>query len=156
MTRPRRRPGASVHRYPRSARLSELLREVLAQDLERIEDDRLDLVTITRVEVDSEMNRGIVFFDSALDESGDAEIIEAFGDHRVRLQGAVGRQVRAKKTPILDFRPDLVIRSAEHIDRILRENPIPQRPQDPNAIEVAAPRDEAESDDQGKSDDQDD
>lgn len=135
MTRPRRRPGASVHRYPRSARLSELLREVLAQDLERIEDDRLDLVTITRVEVDSEMNRGIVFFDSALDESGDAEIIEAFGAHRVRLQAAVGRQVRAKKTPILDFRPDLVIRSAEHIDKILRENPIPERPEDPNAID---------------------
>jgi hypothetical protein len=35
--------------------------------------------------------------------------------------------VRAKKTPILSFRPDEVIRSAERIEKILRENPSPSR-----------------------------
>jgi len=38
----------------------------------------------------------------------------------VRLQSSIGRQIRAKKTPILQFRPDSVIRSAERIDEILR------------------------------------
>jgi ribosome-binding factor A len=141
MTRPRRRPSASSHRYPRSARLNELLREVLAEDLERIDDDRLQLVTITRVDVDSEMNRGTVYFDSALDASGDATIIEAFSAYRIRLQGAIGRQVRAKKTPILDFRPDLIIRGAEHIDQILRDNPIPVRPEAPVDDDLDDPAD---------------
>lgn len=132
MTRPRRRPAATPHQYPRSARLGELLREVLAEQLERIEDERLELVTITRIDVDSEMNRALVFFDSLSGADGDAEILEGFATHRVRLQGAIGRQVRAKKTPILDFRPDEVIREAERIERILRENPLPVRPDEPD------------------------
>ncbi len=132
MTRPRRRPAATPHQYPRSARLGELLREVLAEQLERIEDERLELVTITRIDVDSEMNRALVFFDSLSGADGDAEILEGFAAHRVRLQGAIGRQVRAKKTPILEFRPDEVIREAERIERILRENPLPVRPDDPD------------------------
>ena len=37
---------------------------------------------------------------------------EALAQHRVRIQSSVGRQVRAKKTPILTFRPDDAIRSA--------------------------------------------
>jgi hypothetical protein len=43
------------------------------------------------------------------------------------LQSSIGKQVRAKKTPILSFRPDEVIRSAERIEKILRENPSPSR-----------------------------
>ena len=103
------------------------MREVIADELVRIDDERLSFVTITRVEVDSEMNRAVVYFDSLSGEEGDAEIIEAFDDHRIRLQGSVGRQIRAKKTPILSFRVDEVIRSAERIEKILRENPSPAR-----------------------------
>jgi hypothetical protein len=68
-----------------------------------------------------------VFFDSLAGEEGDTLILQAFSDHRKRLQGAIGKQVRAKKTPILSFRPDEVIRSAERIEKILRENPSPSR-----------------------------
>ncbi len=45
----------------------------------------------------------------------------ALGEHRVRLQSSIARQIRAKKTPILDFRPDDVIRSAERIEELLRQ-----------------------------------
>lgn len=113
--------------YPRAVRLGESLREVIADELIRIDDERLSFVTITRVEVDSEMNRGVVYFDSLNGEDGDAAIVEALDEHRIRLQGAVGSQIRAKKTPILSFRVDDVIRSAERIDKILRENPSPAR-----------------------------
>ena len=135
MNRPPSRSGkyrtpsrnATTHAYPRAARLGETLREVLADELVRIDDERLEFVTVTRVEVDPEMNRGIVFFDSLAGEDGDALILEAFSDHRKRLQSSIGKQVRAKKTPILSFRPDEVIRSAERIEKILRENPSPSR-----------------------------
>ena len=100
---------------------------MVAEELVRIDDERLSFVAITRVEVDSEMNRAVVYFDSLAGEEGDGLILEAFAEHRIRLQGSIGRQVRAKKTPIISFRPDDVIRSAERIDRILRENPSPAR-----------------------------
>jgi ribosome-binding factor A len=129
MSRPRRPASVSAHRYPRTARLNESLREVIAEDLTRIDDDRLSLVTITAIDVDSEMNRAIVYFDSLMGEDGDADILAAFADHRVKLQSSVGRQVRAKKTPILSFKPDQTIRAAERIERILHDDAtMPERP----------------------------
>lgn len=129
MSRPRRPATTSAHRYPRTARLNESLREVIAEELTRIDDERLDLVTITSIDVDPEMNRAIVFFDSLLGEDGDAGILQALGDHRVRIQGSVGRQLRSKKTPILSFKPDDSIRAAERIERILHDKAtLPERP----------------------------
>ena len=110
------------HRYPRSARIGETLREIIADELVRIDDDRLALVTITGIDVDDELNRAHVFFDSLAGEDGDAEIVEGLNRHRVRLQAAIAGQIRAKKTPILDFRPDTALRSADRIDNILRED----------------------------------
>ena len=133
MSRARRPAGASAHRYPRTARLNESLREVIAEDLTRIDDERLALVTITAIDVDPEMNRAIVYFDSLMGEDGDADILEAFADHRIKLQSSVGRQVRAKKTPILSFKPDQTIRAAERIERILHDDAtMPQRPAEPD------------------------
>ena len=110
------------HRYPRSARVGETLREIIADELVRIDDDRLTFVTITGIEVDDELNRAHVYFDSLAGEEGDAEIIDALGHYRVRLQAAIAGQIRAKKTPILHFHPDVALRSAERIDDILRED----------------------------------
>lgn len=121
MSKPRRRPStSSAHRYPREARLNELLREVIADELTKIDDERLEFVTVTSVDVDAELNRGIVFFDSLAGEAGDEAILEVLDEHRRRIQSSIGRQVRAKKTPVLEFRPDNVLRAAERIDEVLR------------------------------------
>ncbi len=121
MGRSRRgRSRSSGQRYPRSARVGETLREIIAEELVRIDDERLSFVSVTSIDVDAELNRAIVFYDSLSGEEGDEEILEALGEHRVRLQSSIARQIRAKKTPILDFKPDVVIRSAERIDEILK------------------------------------
>lgn len=144
MSRPRRPAAPSQHRYPRTARLNESLREVIADELTKIDDDRLELVTITSIDVDPEMNRAIVFFDSLSGEEGDAEILEAFAQYRVRIQSSVGRQVRSKKTPILHFRADETIRAAERIERVLRESStMPDRPPAPE-IETSEQPDAAD------------
>lgn len=132
MSKPRRRSTAAPNRVPRTARLGELLREVVADELTSRQDERLELVAITSVDVDAELNRAIVYYDSLRGEDADDEVLEALGEHRVRLQGVIARQVRARKTPILEFRPDDVLRSAERIDRILRDNPLPERPPAPS------------------------
>ena len=111
-----------THRYPRSARVGETLREIIAEELVRIDDERLEFVTVTGIDVDNELNRAHVYFDSLAGEEGDDEIVAALVAHRARLQSAIGRQIRAKKTPILDFRPDVALRSAERIDDILRQD----------------------------------
>ena len=113
---------SSTPKYSRSARVSTTLQEIIADELVRIDDERLTFVTVTGIDVDPELNRAIVFFDSLAGEEGDEDILEAFADHRVRLQSSIARQIRAKKTPILDFRADMVIRSAARIDEILKSD----------------------------------
>jgi ribosome-binding factor A len=130
----RRSPGKSSntrkHSYPRAARISETVREVIADELVRIDDDRLTLVTVTSVDVDSEMNRGIVYYDSLQGVDGDEEILKVLGEHRKRLQSAIATQVHARRTPILEFRPDDAIRAAERIDEVLRNDPMRTRNHD--------------------------
>ena len=128
MANQRRRPKVARtdtrRRFARTARLSETLREVIADELTKIDDDRLGFLTITSVDVDSEMNRGIVFYDSIHGEDGDEQILEALHDHRKRLQSVIADQVRARRTPILQFRPDDAIRAAQRIDEVLRQDEI--------------------------------
>ena len=74
------------------------------------------------VDVDNDLNRAIVTFDSLGGPEQDAVLLEAFAELRVKLQAALGRQIKARKTPILVFRADEVIRAAERIEEILRRH----------------------------------
>ncbi len=103
-------------RYPRTARVNELVREVVAEELERIGDERLELVTVTGVDVETDLRRAVVWFTS-LTESVD----EILAEHRIRLQAAIGRQVRMKRTPELTFRPDPAIVTGRRVEDILRK-----------------------------------
>lgn len=107
--------------YPRTARLNELLREILADALEGIDDDRLELVTVTNVVVEPDLRHAMVFYDSLQGEAGDDEVVEALGEVRVRLQREIGRQARIKRVPELAFGPDPAVRAGERIDEILRD-----------------------------------
>ena len=114
----RRRPA---HPYPRTARLNELVRQILADELERTDDDRLQLVTIMSVAVDSDMRHATVFVDTPEGDERDEEVVEALEEIRIRLQRAVGSQARMKRTPILAFKPDTVERQAGRVEDVLRE-----------------------------------
>jgi len=108
-------------RYPRTARLNELLREILAEELERVDDDRLTMVTVTSVDTEADIRRAVVYFDSLQGAEGDEDVLAGLAEHRVRLQAAVNRQSRLKRTPELSFRPDDVVRRAAQLDHVLRE-----------------------------------
>jgi len=124
MARQRRRTtdAQDRRRYERTARLSETLREVIAEELAKLDDDRLTMVTITSVDVDSEMNRGIVYFDSIHGVDNDEKIVEVLGEYRKRLQHEIALQVKSRRTPVLQFKPDETMRAAERIDAVLRED----------------------------------
>lgn len=45
-----RRRSNRTREYQRSARLNELLREIIAEELERVDDDRLDWISVVSSE----------------------------------------------------------------------------------------------------------
>lgn len=106
--------------YPRTARLNTLVREIVSDELERIDDERLELVTITSVVVDGDLGRAVAYYDHSRGDDAEEEIRDAFDEVRVRVQGAVGRQAKVKRTPELRFEPDQVIRDARRIEDVLR------------------------------------
>jgi ribosome-binding factor A len=99
------------------------VREIVADELERIDDPRLELVAVTTVSVEPDLRHATVLFDSLRGEEGDEEVVSAFGEHRVRLQRAIASQARLKRTPELAFRVDEVVRRADRVEEILRRLP---------------------------------
>ena len=125
MTR-RRNPRTTPREFPRTARLNKLLLEIIAEEIERIEDDRLGFFTIVAVEVDSDLHRAIVWY-SAMRPDGsavvepDEDLAAALEEHGRHLRALIGREARIKRTPELVFRPDEVGRYADRVEEILRD-----------------------------------
>lgn len=114
----------SNRRYSRTARLNELLREILGDELERLDDERLELVTVTGVEVDAGIEHAVVYYSSLLagdDDETQAAILEALDEARTRLQAAIARQARIRSTPRLTFEPDSGVRTGARVEEILRD-----------------------------------
>jgi ribosome-binding factor A len=107
----------SERRYPRTRRVNEVLREVVADALERVsdEDERLQLVTVTAIEADPDLRHARVFYASRQEGVG-----EALAEQRIRLQAAIGREVRLKRTPQLSFVADPAVSTGEQVESILR------------------------------------
>jgi ribosome-binding factor A len=98
----------------------------VAEEIERIEDDRLGFFTVVAVEVDSDLNRALVWYsvlraDGTAVTTPDEDLVAALEEHRRELQAAINRQTRIKRTPELVFRLDEVEQSAARLEAILRD-----------------------------------
>ena len=122
-----KRSSGTARDFPRTARLNHLVHEIVAEELERIDDERLGFLTVVGVEVERDMRRAVVWYttldDDADDDAADGgdDLAAVLDQHRTRLQAAIGRQAHMRRTPELSFRPDAVIRQAERVEEILRD-----------------------------------
>ena len=131
--------GGEAKRYPRSARVNEILREVLADELGRMEDidEGLGLLTVTAVHCDPDLRRALVMFSSLGEEAE-----EALGLARVRLQAAISKQVRLKRTPQLRFAADPAVAAGFKVEEILRRlPPAAERPAEDEPLDGGSPTD---------------
>jgi ribosome-binding factor A len=111
--------GRPTRRYPRKLRVDEVVREVLADQLLHLADPRLELVTITGVDVSPDLRHAVVFYSQLGYE--DEETAEALAAAAPVLKAALGRDVRLKYLPRLTFREDPAIEAGQRVEEILRE-----------------------------------
>ena len=118
-----RRRHSAPRQFSRTDRVGEQLREIVASELERIGDERLELVTITAVDVDGSLETADVFYSAmSADEDGRSEeVAEALDEQRWKVQQLINREVKMRRTPQIRFRPDTVLSSALRIEEILRD-----------------------------------
>jgi ribosome-binding factor A len=127
---------STPRRYPRTARVSELMLEVLADELERLSDPRLEFVTLTGLDINRDLTKATVYYSSFGDlgragagganagtegngsGAGAAAALESATPH---LRRVLGQQVRVKHVPTLSFVADPGIASGRRIEEILRD-----------------------------------
>ncbi len=107
------------HPYGRVQRVRGVLLEVVGETLERLrdQDPRLELLTVTDVEVKPDLRTATVYFASLPPGARDA-----LEGARIELQNAIARQMRLKRTPQLSFALDEAFAQAQAIDEILRRH----------------------------------
>jgi ribosome-binding factor A len=113
----RRHDQRGVAPFPRSLRVNQVLREVVAEEIERLADadERLRLVTVTAVDTAPDLRHATVYLSSLTDESA-----AALAGRRVWLQRTVARQIRLKRTPQLGFEVDPAVTEGDRVDEALR------------------------------------
>ena len=113
--RGRGRGAGRQDRYPRVFRLNQVLREILAEEIERLTDTSGDLLTVTGVTVDPDLRHATVWLSSL--PAGSRELLE---ERRVDLQAAVARQTTLKRTPRLSFDVDPAVVHGAAVEDVLR------------------------------------
>ncbi len=113
----RRRDNRGAAPYPRSLRVNQVLRQVVAEELERLADadERLRLVTVTSIDTAPDLRQATVFLSSLTDAGADA-----LGERRAHLQRSVARQLRLKRTPLLSFEVDPAVVEGGKVEEALR------------------------------------
>lgn len=113
----RRHDNRGAAPYARSLRVNEVLRQVLAEELERLSDadERLSMLTVTGVDVAPDLRQARVYLGSL-----SADAAEVLAERRAHLQRVVGRQVRMKRTPLLSFEVDPAVVAGNRVEDVLR------------------------------------
>ena len=113
-------------------KVNEVVRETLADELERLSDPRLGLVTITGVDVSPDLRQATVYYSAFVTGGAPREVgVTTQGEGREQaglalqstsphLRAALGRQVRMKYVPELTFREDPAVIDGARIEEIIR------------------------------------
>jgi ribosome-binding factor A len=103
----------------RTDRVAEEFREILAEELQRLKDPRIGFVTVTGVDVTPDLRRAVVFYTVFGDDKQERATAAGLRSATPHLRQSLGRQVRLKVVPELDFRIDPSLEEGRRIDELL-------------------------------------
>ena len=105
----------------RTDRVGEEFREILAQEILKLKDPRVGFVTVTGVKVTADLRRAWVFYTSLGDDKARAGTRAGLRSARPHLRSTIGRQVRLKYLPDLEFEEDQSLENGQRIDELIRK-----------------------------------
>src|SRR4051812_16607578 len=106
----------------RMRRVNEAVREVLsARIAEGLKDPRIGFVTLTSVDTSPDLSHARVYVSVLGDDAERAETMAGLGSAHGLLQQAIGRELRMKRTPTLQFVFDESIDRGMRISELLDE-----------------------------------
>ena len=103
----------------RTDRVAEEFREILAEEVQRLKDPRIGFVTVTHVEVSPDLQHAWAYYTVLGDDSQQRGTAAGLRSAVPHLRHELGRQVRLKTVPELEFRIDETAASNRRIDEII-------------------------------------
>ncbi len=104
----------------RTQQLADRIKVIVAEMLERrVKDPRLGFLTVTDVRLSGDNQHASVFYTVLGDEKAAADTAAALTSATGLLRSEVGKQLRLRHTPSLEFFLDAVPESARQIDELL-------------------------------------
>ncbi len=108
--------------FQRKNRVADAIKEEVSGLLRRgLKDPRIGFVTITDVEVSSDLRQARVFYSVVGGEDERAATRKGLDSATGFVQSHVGKQLRLRNTPIIEFRYDPSLEQAARIERLLKE-----------------------------------
>ncbi len=106
----------------RPTRVGELLQAEIADLLLRqLKDPRLNMATISRVEVSHDLREARVYVSRVGSDSEQKETMEGFARAMGFIRGQLGKRVKLRHTPSLTFVLDTAIADGVRISRLLHD-----------------------------------
>jgi ribosome-binding factor A len=106
----------------RQERTAEQIRMILSDLLNReVSDPRLQDLTVTRVEVDRELQVANVYLNALGDESRETEVMRALDKAGGFLRYELAQRMSVRTVPELRFHWDPTLAYADEVDQILKE-----------------------------------
>jgi ribosome-binding factor A len=118
-------------------RMNWRIRTILSELIRReVSDPRLQNLTVTAVDLDQELQYARVYVNALGDESRQKEVMAGLERAKGFLRREVGKRVRLRKTPELDFRWDATLAEGDRIDRLISQLDIPPADDDDSKSEL--------------------
>lgn len=105
----------------RTDRVGEEFREILAEEIPKLKDPRVGFVTVIGVDVAPDLRRALVHY-TVLGEDRDRKATRAaLRSASGRLRRVIGREVRLRVLPDLEFHEDQSIATTGRVDELLKK-----------------------------------
>jgi len=107
--------------YKRSQRVGDLVREEVADIImTRLKDPRIGFVTVTGVDMSDDLKMARIFV-SILKPEDREQTLSILNDAKPFIRSALGKRLKMKFTPNVEFRLDTAIEYGSKIDSLLRK-----------------------------------
>ena len=103
----------------RTDRVGEEFREILAEEIPRLKDPRVGFVTVIGVDVAPDLKRALVHYTVLGEERHRKATRAALRSASGHLRRVIGREVRLRVLPDLEFREDQAIAGTQRVDELL-------------------------------------
>ena len=113
----------TVRKTRRTSRVGESVRDALVEVIRfDLKDVNFGLASINEVEVSPDLHFARVYVSGFKEEESRA-VVDALQERRGRIRSFLGKRIRLRYTPELDFRYDDTAARAGRIEALLKENP---------------------------------